>query len=109
MTRLKKFIAQGVAAGFEERHFVPGRILAAKPRDARAGAAGKRFNFRESQQSFEFQLVGLRQVVRLKDAVGEVPVVGEEYEPGRMVLEPPNGKHALGNSMEQVAKRGAAF
>jgi hypothetical protein len=52
MACLEKPVAQRIAARFGERHFIPGRILAANPRQARAGEARQIFDLGEREKRF---------------------------------------------------------
>ena len=81
MPGLKKFITQRIAPRLGERHLVPRHFLAPKTRDVRAGSAREAFDFGEREQRLELQLIGLPQIVRLQDAVGQVAVVGQQYQP----------------------------
>ena len=102
MARLEKLVAQSVAAHPRKRDFIPGCVLAAKARDARAGGAREAFNFFEREKRLEFQLIRLWQIVRLQNAIREVAVICQKYQARGMVFEAPYRKNSLGDSVQKI-------
>ena len=69
MAGLEQAVAQRVAASFGERDFVPRGVFAFDARDARASGLRQAFDFFEGEESFQFQIVGLRQVMGFEHQV----------------------------------------
>jgi hypothetical protein len=109
MAGLEKPVTQFIAPRFGQRDFIPRRILAFDAHDVRARQARKAFDFLERQQSFQFQVVGLRQVVGLQHQIRKLAIVGQKHEAHRMVFEAAHWKNAQRNSVQQVSQAPASF
>src|ERR1700722_2781969 len=109
MASLEQTSAQDIGARFGKRDFIPRCIFAFYADDMRTSRAGEAFNLFEGEQGFQFQIVGLLEVVRFEHQIRQVAVVSQKNEAHGVIFEASHGENALGDSMEQIAESAAPF
>ena len=69
MAGLKEPVAKRIAASFGNRHLIPRSVGATQPRNLSAGGARQFLDLLECEQRFQLQVISLRELMRLNDAV----------------------------------------
>ena len=119
MAEVLEHDADLLVASFDEPHFVPGIVAAARAdaaRRARCGVplernAGAELLFLFGcELAFRFDQVSLRHVAaRGGDGVGELTVVGKQNETFAVIIEPAHGIDAAFHAVQEIENRGRAL
>lgn len=109
MARLEKLVAKSIAARFGQRDDIPRRFLASQALDMRARRPSKAFDLGERKQRFQLQVIRLADAMRAQEQIRKIAIVGQEDKPRGVIFETAHGENALGNAVEQIAKRTAAL
>ena len=109
MAGLEQPVAQGVAAGFGKRHFIPRRVFSFDAIDLRASGARQAFDFLKGEQSFELQLIRLWQLVGFQHQIRKLAVVREEDEPHRVIFQTAHREHSLRHAVEKIGESTASL
>jgi hypothetical protein len=113
----EKHAAQNIFLGILQRYLVP-EIFRMTPRrvrlthraDSPAGVASQPFKAAYQQPALNFHVIHLLKICPvLQHFCRKIPIVGQKNQAHRVVVEPPNGIHALGQTFQAIHQRLAAF